>query len=224
MDQRGKCDSYGLNHFDCDSQDLLKSSLYHCGSERCCDKLLDCTIKAVVDRRVTPLWCWSWGVLRDFGGLLETTGSYHHEGWGMPLEVIGSNHHDGCGVLLEVIGSYHHDGWGALLEIVGSYHHGGGAQGVAGASEVVPLYTIELPDVVADGVVDTIQVGETTCVKPPPWWRDGERERQRQGERGRWVDQAPFLGTKISLQLNFDPDPYSGNIEFWGKFLHWKHF
>lgn len=54
-----------------------------------------------------------------------------------------------------------------MLEVIGSYHHGGGAQGVAGASEVVPLDAVELPDVVADGVVDTVQVGETTGVKPP---------------------------------------------------------
>lgn len=56
---------------------------------------------------------------------------------------------------------------GMWSEVVGSHHHGGGAQGVAGASEVVPLDAVELPDVVADGVVDTVQVGETTGVKPP---------------------------------------------------------
>lgn len=54
-----------------------------------------------------------------------------------------------------------------LLEVVGSHHHGGGAQGVAGASEVVPLDAVELPDVVADSVVNTVQVGETTSVEPP---------------------------------------------------------
>lgn len=56
---------------------------------------------------------------------------------------------------------------GMLLEVVGSYHHGGGAQGVARAPEVVPLDAVELPDVVADGVVNAVQVGETTSVKPP---------------------------------------------------------
>lgn len=54
-----------------------------------------------------------------------------------------------------------------LLEVIGSHHHGRGAQGVAGASEVVPLDAVELPDVVANGVVNTIQVGEATSVKPP---------------------------------------------------------
>lgn len=62
---------------------------------------------------------------------------------------------------------YHHGGGGVLLEVIGSYHHGGGAQGVAGAPEVMPLDAVELPDVVADGVVNTVQVGETTSVKPP---------------------------------------------------------
>lgn len=55
----------------------------------------------------------------------------------------------------------------ALLEVIGSYHHGGGAQGVAGASEVVPFDAVELPDVVADGVVNPVQVGEAAGVKPP---------------------------------------------------------
>lgn len=54
-----------------------------------------------------------------------------------------------------------------LLEVIGSYHHGGGAQGVAGASEVVPLDAVELPDVMADSVVNSVQVGETASVKPP---------------------------------------------------------
>lgn len=45
---------------------------------------------------------------------------------------------------------------GMLLEVIGSYHHGGGAQGVAGASEVVPLDAVELPDVVANRVVNTV--------------------------------------------------------------------
>lgn len=42
------------------------------------------------------------------------------------------------------------------LKVVGSYHHGGGAQGVAGTFEVVPLDAVKLPDVMADGVVHTI--------------------------------------------------------------------
>lgn len=54
-----------------------------------------------------------------------------------------------------------------LLEVIGSYHHGGGAQGVAGAPEVVPLDAVELPDVMADSVVNSVQVGETASVKPP---------------------------------------------------------
>lgn len=40
-------------------------------------------------------------------------------------------------------------------------------QRVAGASEVMPLDAVELPDVVADGVVDAVQVGEAAGVKPP---------------------------------------------------------
>lgn len=58
-------------------------------------------------------------------------------------------------------------GWRGLLKVIGTHHHGGGAQGVAGASEVVPLDAVELPDVVADGVINTVQVGEATGVKPP---------------------------------------------------------
>lgn len=54
-----------------------------------------------------------------------------------------------------------------LLEVIGSYHHGGGVQGVAGAAEVVPLDAVELPDVMADGVVNSVQVGEAAGVKPP---------------------------------------------------------
>lgn len=56
---------------------------------------------------------------------------------------------------------------GVLLEVVRSYHHGGGAQGVNGASEVVPLDAVVLPDVVADAVVDPVQVGKTAGVEPP---------------------------------------------------------
>lgn len=54
-----------------------------------------------------------------------------------------------------------------FLEVVGSYHHGGGVEGVTGPSEVVPLDAVELPDVVSNSVVDTVQVRETTGVKPP---------------------------------------------------------
>lgn len=54
-----------------------------------------------------------------------------------------------------------------VLEVIGSYHHGGGAQGVAGASEVVPFDAVELPDVVAHSVVNTIEVGEAAGIKPP---------------------------------------------------------
>lgn len=68
-------------------------------------------------------------------------------------------------------GLYHHESGGGQagvqLEVIGSYHHGGGVQRVAGASEVMPLDAVELPDVVADGVVDAVQVGEAAGVKPP---------------------------------------------------------
>jgi len=56
---------------------------------------------------------------------------------------------------------------GVLLEVVGSYHHRCGAQGVAGAFEVVPFDAVEFSDVVADCVIDPVQVGETTGIKPP---------------------------------------------------------
>lgn len=69
-------------------------------------------------------------------------------------------------------------GW--ALEVVGSDHHGGGAQRVAGAPEVVPLDAVELPDVVSDGVVDAVEVGEATGVKPPTWRRSRERRRKHQ--------------------------------------------
>lgn len=52
-------------------------------------------------------------------------------------------------------------------EVTGSHHHGGGAQGVAGASEVVPFDAVELPDVVAHGVVNTVEVGEAAGIEPP---------------------------------------------------------
>lgn len=52
-------------------------------------------------------------------------------------------------------------------EVVGSNHHGGGAQRVAGASEVVPFDAVEFPDVVAHSVVNTIEVGEPAGIKPP---------------------------------------------------------
>lgn len=104
--------------------------------------------------------------------MFEAAGLYHR---GSGAEGQTTTELRGCftssgrdfGVALTAIGSHHHRGVGVLLEVVGSYHHGGGAQGVAGASEVVPLDPVELPDVVADRVVDTVQVGETTGVKPP---------------------------------------------------------
>lgn len=75
-----------------------------------------------------------------------------------------------------------------LLEVIGSYHHGGGAKGVAGAFEVVPFDAIELPDVVSNSVVDTVQVGETTGVKPPTWWKEGRRKGKRKRAGGkRWI-------------------------------------
>ena len=83
------------------------------------------------------------------------------------LEVVGAYHHGGGGVMLEVVGACHHGGGGVMLEVVGAYHHGGGLQGVARPSEVMPLDAVELPDVMADGVINPVQVGETTGVKPP---------------------------------------------------------
>lgn len=55
----------------------------------------------------------------------------------------------------------------STLEFSWSDHHGGGLQGVTGSSEVMPLDTVEFADVVTHCVVDSIQVGETTCIKPP---------------------------------------------------------
>lgn len=73
---------------------------------------------------------------------------------------------DGLGLGLKTTGRIH---WGVLMlkaglrslleagsEVVRSYHHGSGVQRVAGTSEVVPLDAVQLPDVVADGVVDPI--------------------------------------------------------------------
>lgn len=109
-------------------------------------------------------------------GLSEAAGLYH-QGSGVEGQTITELKLRRCftssgryvGVALTASGSHHHRGVGVLLEVIGSYHHGGGAQGVAGASEVVPLDPVELPDVVADRVVNTVQVGETTGVKPPTW-------------------------------------------------------
>lgn len=53
------------------------------------------------------------------------------------------------------------------LEVAGSHHHGGGAQGVAGASEVVPFDAVELPDVVAHRVINAVEVGEAAGIEPP---------------------------------------------------------
>lgn len=71
-----------------------------------------------------------------------------------------------------------------MLEVIGSYHHGGRAQGVAGTSEVMPLDAVKLSDVVSDGVVDTVQVGETTSVKPPACQREGRRSSKE--DKWRW--------------------------------------
>lgn len=56
-----------------------------------------------------------------------------------------------------------------LSEVIWTDHHGGGAQGVAWASEVVPLDAVEFPYVVANIVVNTVEVGETAGIKPPTW-------------------------------------------------------
>lgn len=76
---------------------------------------------------------------------------------------------------------------GGPSEVRGSHHHGGGAQGVAGPSEVVPLDAVELADVVADRVVNPVEVGETAGVEPPTWGRQrdgggqkGEEEKKKQ--------------------------------------------
>lgn len=57
-------------------------------------------------------------------------------------------------------------------------------QGVAGASEVVPLDAVELPDVVADCVVDPVQVGETAGVKPPTWVKRNKKRGERRQKTG----------------------------------------
>lgn len=47
-------------------------------------------------------------------------------------------------------------------------HHACAVQGVAGASEVVPADAIDLVQVLMNWIVDAIEVGEATGVKPPP--------------------------------------------------------
>lgn len=54
-------------------------------------------------------------------------------------------------------------------EVVRPDHHGGGPQGVAGPSEMVPLDAVEFSNVVSNGVIDTVQVGEAAGVKPPTY-------------------------------------------------------
>ena len=72
----------------------------------------------------------------------------------------------------------------SFSEVVGPQHHGSVAQGVTGTSEVVPLDAVELPYVVAHGVVDAIQVGETAGVEPPAWRRVGREEDDDKMEGG----------------------------------------
>lgn len=57
---------------------------------------------------------------------------------------------------------------GIPSEVQRPNHHGGGAQGVAGAFEVMPLDAIELPVVLSSCVEHPIEVGGATGIKPPP--------------------------------------------------------
>lgn len=57
---------------------------------------------------------------------------------------------------------------GIPSEVQRPNHHGGGAQGVAGAFEVMPLDAIELPVVLSSCVEHSIEVGGATGIKPPP--------------------------------------------------------
>lgn len=74
---------------------------------------------------------------------------------------------------------------GIFSEVIGSDHHWSGTQGVAGASEVVPLNTIELPDVVPNCVVYPIKVGEATGIKPPTCMEKEHDDKENWAQRER---------------------------------------
>lgn len=59
--------------------------------------------------------------------------------------------------------------WRRPLKVQGPNHHGGGAQGVAGAFEVMPLDAIELSVILPSCVEHPIEIGGATGIKPPPW-------------------------------------------------------
>lgn len=50
----------------------------------------------------------------------------------------------------------------------GPQHHACAMQRVAGAPEIVPADAIDLVQVLMDWIVDAVEVGEATGVKPPP--------------------------------------------------------
>lgn len=55
------------------------------------------------------------------------------------------------------------------LKVQGPNHHGGGAQGIAGAFEVMPLDAVELAVVLPSCIEHPIEIGGATGIKPPPW-------------------------------------------------------
>lgn len=57
---------------------------------------------------------------------------------------------------------------GIPLKVQRPNHHGSGAQGVAGAFEVMPFDAIELSVVLSSCVEHPIEIGWATGVKPPP--------------------------------------------------------
>lgn len=57
---------------------------------------------------------------------------------------------------------------GIPLKVQRPNHHGSGAQGVAGAFEVMPFDAIELSVVLSGCVEHPIEIGWATGVKPPP--------------------------------------------------------
>lgn len=52
-------------------------------------------------------------------------------------------------------------------EARGADHHGDTAEGIAGTLEVMPLYPIQLAQLLCRRVINSVQIGRPTSIKPP---------------------------------------------------------
>lgn len=70
-----------------------------------------------------------------------------------------------------------------LGEVQRADHHGRGSQWVAGALEVVPLDTVQLPYMLSLSEVHAVEVGRATSIKPPTWTENEEHDKVNIGSR-----------------------------------------